>query len=124
MIDMKKILLLIAGSLLLALGAIGIFLPLLPTTPLVIASAVCFSYSSEKAYSMLLKNKYFGAYIENFKTKQGVPLGVKIRGIVMLWALLLLSAALLRDFSISLILGIVGTAVTIHLGMLKTRKDS
>lgn len=55
---MKRILLLTAGSICLLLGGIGVFLPLLPTTPFVLLAAICFSYSNDKAYQWLLKKPY------------------------------------------------------------------
>lgn len=119
---LKKLLLFICGWLLLAIAAIGVFLPVLPTTPLVILAATCFSFSSKKAYGYILKSRFFGPYIENYRTKQGVSVGVKVRGIVMLWALLLLSAVLMRTLWSSVLFTVIGIGVTIHLLMLKTKR--
>lgn len=118
---MKRILLLVAGWLLLALGAVGILVPVLPTTPFVLVAAGCFSFASPKMYALLLKSRFFGPYVENYRTKQGVPVDAKVRGIVMLWVLLLISMIAMHKLWLTALLLVVGTAVTIHLLMLKTR---
>lgn len=74
---MKKILLLCAGSISLALGVVGIFLPVLPTTPFLLLAAACFSASSQRLHRFLTRNKYLGAYLDNYKNKFGVPLQSK-----------------------------------------------
>lgn len=118
---MKRILLLCAGWALLALGAVGILVPVLPTTPFVLAAAGCFSFASPKLYGVLLKSKFFGPYVENYRTKQGVPMDAKIRGIVMLWVLLIISMVAMQKLWLTLLLLVVGLAVTAHLLLLKTR---
>lgn len=119
--NIKKTILIIAGGISLLIGGIGIFLPILPTTPLVLLAALCFSGSNEKLYQALLKSKYFGSYIDNYKNKTGVPIEVKRRAILFLWVGLGVSMFLTRDIKIIGILMIVGIGVTIHIGRLKTR---
>ncbi|WP_240508027.1 YbaN family protein [Virgibacillus indicus] len=81
----KKMFLIIAGSLSLGLGVLGIFLPLLPTTPLLLLAAACYVRSSDKLYEWLITNKYFGSYIENYRMGKGIPLKAKIIGVSVLW---------------------------------------
>ena len=119
---MKKILLTICGWSLLALGAIGVVLPVLPTTPFVLLAAVCFSASSEKAYRFLVKNRFFGPYVENYRTGQGVPVSAKVRGIVMLWVLLLFAMAIMQKLWVLIVFPLIGTGVTLHLLLLRTKK--
>ncbi len=118
----KKVVLVISGSVLLALGALGIFLPVLPTTPFVIGAALCYSGSATSVYSRLIKNKYFGPYIENYKTQSGVPVRVKIQALIMLWCLLLVSIIFVPEALVKYLLGAVGVGVTIHLLTIKTKK--
>lgn len=87
-----RIFLIIIGSLSLGLGVVGIFLPLLPTTPLLLLAAACFVRSSERLYYWLLNNKWFGSYIRNFREGKGIPLKAKIIGIATLWISILYSA--------------------------------
>lgn len=84
MINPVKILLIISGTLLVGLAVLGIFLPLLPTTPLLLLAAVCYARSSAKLYNWLLTNKYFGNYIKNYREGKGIPLKAKIISISLL----------------------------------------
>lgn len=119
---MKKILLCACGWILIALAALGIFLPVLPTTPFVIVAAACFSIGSPKICRLLEKNSVFGPYIENWRTKQGIPFTVKIKAISTLWILLILSALIAGELSLTLLLAIIGIGVTIHLLLIKSKE--
>ncbi len=113
------------GMTFLGIGVVGIVLPVLPTTPFVIVSAFFFGKSSKRFENWLSNNRYFGSYIENYKTNRGVPLDVKLKNIGFLWVTLLVSAILFSStWYIPLILFIVGIAVTLHIALLKTRYDS
>ena len=120
---MKRILLLLCGWVSLGLAVLGIFLPVLPTTPLVLLGAICFSSSSDKMYRILLNSRLFGPYIENYRTKQGIPLAVKVRAIALLWLLLGLSALLMQKLWSTVLFAVIGTGVTIHLVILKTKRS-
>lgn len=119
----KRTLVLILGFISLGLGTLGIFLPLLPTTPLVLLAATCFSYSSERFYEWIKRNPYFGPYIENYREKRGVSKALKIRTIVFLWVSLCISMFLIQTTWVYILLIIVGICVTAHLLMMKTRKE-
>lgn len=80
-----KIVLTILGLLSLVLGVVGIFLPLLPTTPLLLLSAWCFIRSSTKLYDWLLNHPYLGKYIRNFREHRAIPLRVKALSVAMVW---------------------------------------
>lgn len=82
---MKKLFLIIVGSISLALGVIGIVLPLIPTTPLLLLAAACYVRSSYKLYIWLINNKHFGHYIQNYREGKGIPLKAKIIGISLIW---------------------------------------
>lgn len=82
---MKKMLLTIGGFISLGLGILGIVLPLLPTTPLLLLAAACFIRGSDKHYQWLISNKYFGSYIENYRAGKGIPKRAKVVGIFLLW---------------------------------------
>lgn len=120
--DRNRIFFFSLGTTLLGIGAIGIVLPVLPTTPFVIASFFCFAKSSKKAERWILGNRYFGSYIENYQTRQGVPLDVKIKSLIFLWIMLIASMVYLNQFYIFLILTLVGLGVSIHILLLKTKK--
>ena len=80
-----KIFLLILGVVSLALAVVGIFLPLLPTTPLLLLAAWCFLRSSERLYTWLINHPYVGEYIRNFRENKAIPLHAKIISVTMIW---------------------------------------
>ncbi|WP_431800863.1 YbaN family protein [Halobacillus andaensis] len=90
--NVKKVLLLISGWVSLAIGILGIVLPLIPTTPLLLLAAACFFRSSDRMYWWLLENKYFGHYIKDYRKHRGIPLKAKIVGVTVLWVSILYSA--------------------------------
>lgn len=118
----KKIILIVLGMVFVTLGGVGIFLPVLPTTPFLLLSAACFSTSSPRLSEMLINNKYFGSYIENYRYKTGVPRKTKIRAIIFLWIGLLISMILVKKLLVTGILLVIGTIVTIHLSTLKNKE--
>jgi hypothetical protein len=114
---------LLLGFLLVAIGVIGIFLPLLPTTIFLILASACFVKSSPKASEWLKKNKYLGPYLENYQDKTGLTIKSKIITITFLWLSILFSAFYLTDeFYIKIILLAIAIGVSIHLIMVKTKK--
>jgi uncharacterized membrane protein YbaN (DUF454 family) len=76
----------ILGFISLILGFIGIFLPVLPTTPFVLLGAFCFSKGSTRYHQMLLQNRFFGPLIVNWQTNRVIPL--KAKGLATFWILL------------------------------------
>lgn len=94
---LKKRLYFSLGWLSLFAGVVGIFLPLLPTTPFVLLSAFCFSRSSPRFYGWLTANPYLNSYIENHRSGCGVPAKIVWRALAFLWAGLLLSAYCLKN---------------------------
>ena len=77
-VQMNKVfrsLLLIVGTLSAVLGTLGIFVPILPTTPFLLLAAYCYARSSEHFYQRLLANRWFGEYIRNYREVGGVALG-------------------------------------------------
>ena len=74
------------GFLFLALAIIGVFLPLLPTTPFLLVVAACFARSSEKSHAWLLGNATFGPLIRNWETNRCISRKVKAIAIVSMLA--------------------------------------
>lgn len=62
-----------AGFLLVFLAAVGVVLPVLPTTPLLILAAACFARSSPTFYRWLLDNRLFGPYLVQWRRDYSVP---------------------------------------------------
>ncbi|MDI4632216.1 YbaN family protein [Pelomonas sp. V22] len=68
---------LLAGFAALALGVIGIFVPLLPTTPFVLLAAFCFARGSERCETWLLNHRSFGPMVRNWRERGAIPLRAK-----------------------------------------------
>jgi len=117
----KQILLTTLGLACLALGAIGAFLPVLPTTPFVLLAAGCFSASSKRLGAWLGRSRFFGPYIEHYRTKQGIKLSLKITSLIILWAGLIASMISIRAIWAYIVLCLVGVGVTVHLLLIKTK---
>ena len=81
---MFRIIFLIFGVLSLAIGIIGIILPLLPTTPFVLLAAASFAKSSTRFYDYLVKNKYFGAVIKSWEENRTIPPKAIIASVLMM----------------------------------------
>ena len=119
-----RYLLVISGTFFLAFGIIGIFLPILPTTPFLLLAAACYARSSQRVYSWLMNNRWFGTYITNYREGNGVPLQFKIFTITLLWLTILFSMYfVIRHFWIEIILMIIAIGVTTHILTIKTYKQ-
>jgi len=119
-----KILLKIVGTIFVGLAILGIFLPLLPTTPFLILAAICYAKSSSKLYNWLLNNKYLGAYIRNYYEGKGIPLATKILTIIFL----ILTIGYTSIFTISvwwarICLWLIAVGVSIHILSFPTLKN-
>ena len=75
---MKKTLFMTLGFLFILLGILGVFLPLLPTTPFIILAAFFFSQSSERCHQWLLNNKVFGPVLYNWENSRCIPYFAKV----------------------------------------------
>jgi len=118
-----RYLLIIAGTISLVFGVIGIFLPVLPTTPLLLLAAACYARSSQRFYNFLMNNKWFGTYIRNYSEGRGVPLKIKIFTITLLWLTILTSIYfIINNLWIGLLLVIIAIGVTFHIITIKTYK--
>lgn len=110
-----KIVLLIGfGFLFLGLGLIGLLLPVWPTTPFVLISATCFSRTPHLR-ARIMRISYFREHIENYENRAGLSHKTVMISLSYLWGMLLLSMILIQTLWISLLLIVIGIAVTIHI---------
>ncbi len=91
---MLRYVLLAIGWLSVALGVIGIFLPVLPTTPFLLLAAACFARSSPRFYQWLVEHPRLGPWIKDSLSGNGIPLKGKVYAIGLMWASILLSCYL------------------------------
>jgi len=86
--------LLAIGWLSVLLGVIGIFVPVLPTTPFLLLAAACFVRSSRRFYLCLVNHKHLGPWIHDYLEGNGIPLKGKVYAIGLMWASIGLSCYL------------------------------
>jgi uncharacterized membrane protein YbaN (DUF454 family) len=116
--SIKKSIFLIIGSLALAAGFVGIFLPVLPTTPFVLLAAWCFFRSSPRLYEWIISNERFGDTIKNYNQGKGITKTTKIKAIVMMW--LTISASVYFTItSLSLIAFLYGVAIVVTIYLIR-----
>ena len=115
-----KVLLIATGTFFIGLGIVGIFVPVLPTTPFLLISATLYAKSSKSFYNWLVNNKILGRYIKNYREGKGIPLKLKIITIALLWITIGCSAIFAIDiFWVRVILVIIAIGVTIHIIRIK-----
>ena len=118
-----KLLLTIIGIISLGLGVLGIFLPVLPTTPLLLLAAAMFLRSNKRLYEWLLNHPKLGPYIRNFMEYKAIPLRVKVVSVSLVWATLLYCTFFVaKVWWMSLLFVAIATGVTIHILNYKTLK--
>jgi hypothetical protein len=115
--------LLTAGTILVGIGILGIFLPLLPTTVFFLMAAWCYARSSRRFYDWLHHNKYFGKYLKNYREGKGVTVLSKVSSVVILWGGIIYSIVVTDSLSIHLILLAIAIGVTIHIIVIPTFKS-
>jgi len=112
---MLKLLLVLAGTVALILGLIGILVPGLPTTPFLLLATFLYARSSERLYRLLTRNKYLGPRIENFQKTGKLTLRTKVCSISTMWVMILASCWFFKSSlvvqGILIAAGIVGTIV-------------
>lgn len=110
----------VAGTFFLSIGAVGIVVPLLPTTPFVLLAGACYLRGSTRMYNWLLSNRYFGAYMRNYMEGKGVPLNIRIATVALLWIVIGFSAFFVVDsMIIRAVLLLVALGVSIHVLMIR-----
>ncbi len=119
----KRRLLIGAGTLCTGLGIIGIFIPILPTTPFLLLAAACYMRSSERFYQWLINNRIFGAYVRNYIEGRGIPIKIKVFTILLLWLTIGLSITFgVQNIVIRIVLICIAIGVTVHIVLIRKRK--
>ena len=120
-----RYLLIALGFTAVGLAVVGILVPILPTTPFLLLAAFLFGRSSPRFYRWLHTNRWFGAYLTNYRAGRGLPLREKVLTIGALWLAILLSLAFaLTSWWARGSLLLIASAVTIHLLRIPTYRPS
>ncbi|WP_252827616.1 YbaN family protein [Fusobacterium necrophorum] len=112
---MKRNILLGIAWISLILGGIGIFLPLLPTTPFILLSAFCFQKSSERFHQWILNSPIFGKYIRDYQEQKGITLKNKIVAVTFMALGMSFSAYKVPNTYMRISLLVIFIAVSYHI---------
>ena len=112
--------LLTIGWLSVVLGVVGIFLPVLPTTPFLLLAAGCFARSSERFYNWLVNHPKLGPWIRDYLEGNGIPLKGKVYAIGLMWLSISFSCYLVPMFWARTFMLTSAVCVTIYILRQKT----
>ncbi len=118
---LSRFLLVAGGTICVALAAVGVVVPLLPTTPFLLLAASLYARGSERLHTWLMANRLFGSYIRRYNEHRSMTKWHKILTLVFLWAATSWSAYSVGPlWWARLLLGVVAVAATVHLLWIKT----
>ncbi len=122
---LKRRLFVIAGTISVGIGVVGIFLPVLPTTPFLLLAAICYTRGSQRLYKALLYNRFIGTYIRNYIEGRGMSLKMKVWTIGLLWITIVSTAVFATEgMIVRIILAVVLIGVTLHILFIRTIKNN
>lgn len=116
---MRRIIYSILGILCVIVGMIGILIPVLPTTPLLLSAAWFFARSSDRFHRWLLYHPVMGEYIRDYVEKKGIKKKVRKRAIMILWTSMLLTMLIVQRSVVTGILSTIGALVTLYIFSLR-----
>lgn len=119
----KRLLYFVLGSIALVAGLVGIVVPILPTTPLLLMAAACFLKSSRRMYVWLMSHKQLGPLLYQYSITKAIPLRTKRRAILLVWIGIAISIVLIGRWQVALLLLSVAIGVTLHIAYFKTMKE-
>jgi hypothetical protein len=109
------------GILSVTLAMVGVFVPLLPTTPFLLLAAACFVRSSERLYQWLITHRVFGPYIKNYREHRAITKHTKVGILLLLWATIGFGViGVVQSLALRALLVFIAIGVTIHVLSLKT----
>ncbi len=121
----KRTIFTVFGTIFLIIGAIGVFIPILPTTPFLLLAAACYLRGSERLHRWLINNRVFGEFIRNYTEGRGIKQRQKVYTISFLWLMIIFSVIyVLKSSLFKILLLIIAMVVSIHIIMLPTIKQS
>lgn len=108
------------GSLLVGIGILGIFLPLLPSTVFFLMALGCYGKSSPSAYRWMTTNRLFGKHLREYREEKGATMATKIVSLATLWIGIGASEYFIDNLWIRLLLIAIAAGVSAHLILLRT----
>jgi len=110
-----------AGLFFLGLAAVGVVLPIMPSTCFLLASAACFARSSPRLYHWLHHNRVFGKLLRDYRDYRMIPMRIKITSLVVLWVTIGITFVAVPNLLVRIIVVAVATTVTLHVVSLRHR---
>lgn len=121
--ETRRIIYITLGSFFLILGAVGVFVPLLPTTPFWLLTCWFYIRSSEKLYNRVMSNRHFGPYIRNYMVDKAIPLRSKIISVAVMWLSAIFTSLFLVDILwVKILLILISIGVSWHILSFPTKK--
>ena len=112
----------LSGTVFVIVGAVAIFIPLIPTTPFLLLGAACYAKSSLRFYGWLKKSPVLGDYVRSYEERIPLPIWVLVLTILAVWsAVIITTLFLLREPYLQLILIAVAVTETIALPLWNRR---
>ncbi|MBI5471347.1 MAG: YbaN family protein [Ignavibacteriae bacterium] len=116
-----RILLIIGGTLSLAIGIVGAFLPVLPTTPFVLLASLCYVRSSQRLYERLMRSRFAGDHVLSILDGKGIPLSTKILSLSISAVMIgYVSMFVTENFLVRMLLGVLYLVQLIFMLSMKT----
>jgi uncharacterized membrane protein YbaN (DUF454 family) len=116
-----RYLFIVIGTLCVILASVGIFFPVLPTTPFLLLAAYFYARSSKRFLHWLLGNRVFGAYIDNYRSGRGITRLHKILTLLALWLSIGTSAGfMVNAWWVRVLLILIAVGVSTHILRIKT----
>lgn len=115
-----RALLILGGTVSLAVGIAGVFLPLLPATPFLLLASACYVRSSDRMHRWLMEHKHLGMYIRAFRERRGMPMRAKVVTLVLLWASMAYSIYRVDILAVRILLVVIAVGVTVLVLRMKT----
>ena len=113
----------VAGSISIGIGIVGVFVPLLPTVPLLLMAGFCYWRGSPRFYNRLIRFGSVGPLIDNFRKGKGLPAKMKSRSILFMWVSMATSMIFFVESNIlRAAMVLVGIGVTLYILRIKTSK--
>jgi len=120
---MIKPLLILAGTISLIIGIIGIIVPGLPTTVFLLIASACYVRSSRRLYTWLINHRVLGRFIRDYRTYRGMSMRSKIIALLSMWIMILISSAfMIQNTPIRVIVilsGMIGTLVILRIRLIR-----
>jgi uncharacterized membrane protein YbaN (DUF454 family) len=111
-----------AGTVALVLGLLGIFLPVLPTTPFVLLAAACYARGSRRFYEWLLAQPMFGPIVREWQQHRSIPYRTKLTAVVLMSLTLGTSIVFfVKPIWLKVALGVMGVGLAVWLYRMPSR---